>query len=100
MNLTPEQIEKAKSAKSAEELLQMAKNAGYEITGEAAANYYTKLHGSEQIADEELDNVTGGGTCGVPTCPFCGSTIIAETYLVDTKQLRYSCNACNTTWYD
>ena len=62
MNLAPELIEKAKAAKSAEELLALAKENAVAMTGEQAAAYYAKLHPvSGEIADEELENVAGGG---------------------------------------
>ena len=47
-NFTPELIEKAKSAKTPEELMSLAKENGIEQTGE--------------LSDSELDNVSGG--CG------------------------------------
>ena len=39
-NLTPEMIEKAKAAKSAEELLEVAKAGGVELTADEAATYF------------------------------------------------------------
>ncbi|MBQ0101210.1 MAG: bacteriocin [Firmicutes bacterium] len=56
MNFTKEQIEKAKEAKSAEELFALAKENGIEMTAEEAAKHYTKL------SEDELNNVSGG--CG------------------------------------
>ena len=59
---TAELIEKAKEAKSAAELITLAKENGTEITPEEAANYFAKLNPpSGAIADEELENVSGGG---------------------------------------
>ena len=57
-----ELIEKTKEAKSAAELIALAKENGTKITPEEAANYFTKLNPpSGSIADEELENVAGGG---------------------------------------
>ena len=61
-NLTPELIEKAKTAKTAEELLALAKGNGVELTAEAAAAYFAQLNpASGELSDDELDNVAGGG---------------------------------------
>ena len=54
-------LEKAKEAKSAEELLALAKENGMELTEEDAAEYFAQLHKSGELSDEELDNVAGGG---------------------------------------
>ena len=68
-NLTPEMIEKAKIAKSAEELLELAKANGMEITADEAATYFAQLNPkSGELDDDDLDNVAGGaGGCGDPT---------------------------------
>ena len=59
---TAELVEKAKLAKSAAELITLAKENGTEITAEEAANYFAKLNKkSGDIDDEELENVAGGG---------------------------------------
>ena len=47
-DLTPEQMEKAKACKTPEELLQLAREEGYELS------------------EEELDSVSGGGGWGDP----------------------------------
>ena len=61
MELNKELLEKAKSAKNAEELLELAKAEGVELTEEGAAEYFESLHKTGELADEELDNVSGGG---------------------------------------
>ena len=62
MNVSKELIEKAKTAKSAEELLEMAKEESIEMSAEQAAEYFATIHASGELSDEELDNVSGG--CG------------------------------------
>ena len=59
-DLTPEQQEKAKTCKSAEELIALAKQEGFELT------------------DEELNDVAGGswslkcyGLCSNNASPYC-----------------------------
>jgi len=57
-----EAIAKAKQAKSVEELLTLAKESGVEMTAEQAQEYYTQLNPkSGELADDELNNVAGGG---------------------------------------
>ena len=65
MNISKELSEKAKQAKTAEELLSMAKAEHIELNAEQAAKAFAELKRSGELADEELDNVAGGG-CGDP----------------------------------
>ncbi|MGN1136926.1 MAG: hypothetical protein ACI4SF_11975 [Oscillospiraceae bacterium] len=63
-----ELLEKAKQAKTAEELLALAKAENIELT-EEAAKAFAKLNKNGELSDEELDNVSGGG-CGGSTPKF------------------------------
>ncbi len=65
-NFTPELIEKAKQAKSHEELIALAKENGIELSEDKAKEYFERLNRSGELSDEELDNVSGGG-CDVKT---------------------------------
>ncbi len=80
-------ILKAKEAKSAEEILVLAKENGMELTEESAKAYYEQMHKTGELADYELDNVAGGGcyeiggdrlvvttinSCGRWRCEDCG----------------------------
>lgn len=56
-----ELILKAKEAKTAEELLALAKENGVPLNEESAKAYYEKMHKTGELSDEELDNVAGGG---------------------------------------
>ncbi|MBR4026747.1 MAG: hypothetical protein IKJ01_04220 [Lachnospiraceae bacterium] len=57
-----ELVAKAREAKSAEEIMELAKAEGMELTEEAAAEYYEVLNPqSGELSDDELDNVSGGG---------------------------------------
>ena len=60
MEFSKELIEKAKTAKSAEELLEMAKEENIELSAEEAAKYFAELNKTGELADEELSNVAGG----------------------------------------
>ena len=62
MNISKELLEKAKQAKTAEELLEMAKAENIEISAEEAAKAFAELNKTGELSDEELDNVAGG--CG------------------------------------
>ena len=62
MKFTDEILEKAKTAKSAEELLAMAKIENIEISAEEAAKAFAELNKTGELSDDELDNVAGG--CG------------------------------------
>ena len=62
MNISKELIEKAKTAKTAEELLEIAKTENIELTEEEAAKAFAELNKTGELSDEELDNVVGG--CG------------------------------------
>ena len=90
-NFTLELIEKAKTAKSAEELLELAGANGIELTEEDAKTYFAQLNANGTVSDDELDAVVGGGSCPdngeeeentlsggdrvkIPRCTGCGST--------------------------
>ena len=62
MNISKELLKKAKTAKTAEELLAMAKAENIELTEEEAAKAFEELNKNGELSDEELDNVSGG--CG------------------------------------
>ena len=60
MKLTQEQLAKAKAAKSAEELLAIAKEAGIEITADQVNKYFAELNKEGELTDNELASVAGG----------------------------------------
>ena len=85
-NLTPEMIEKAKAAKNAEELLELAKANGVEMTADEAATYFAQLNPkSGELDDDDLDAVAGGACARTEQardaqdavssmpCPRCGA---------------------------
>ena len=54
-------IEKARLATSAEELLEIAKSGGVELTADEAATYFAQLNSTrDELSDDELVNVSGG----------------------------------------
>ena len=64
-----EQIKKAIAAKTAEELLEMAKAEGFSLTEEEAEHYFKVLHTDPadaecmELSAEEQENVAGGSQC-------------------------------------
>ena len=112
-NLTPELIAKAKTAKSAEELLALAKDNNVELTEEDAKTYFEQLNANGAVSDDELDGVAGGSFLGISCpsedeeeqtpaskenkpvgrCRHCGSTNIGTRQ--DPDGLRsFICNDC------
>lgn len=95
MELSPELLAKAKEAKSADEIIALAKENNIEITGDDAEKYYANLHTEGELADNELDNVAGG--CGDeepssldiddshPRCTKCGSDLQYRQDWYDSK---------------
>ena len=53
-------MEKLKAAKSAEELLDIAKANGAALTAEQAKTAFDRLCGSGELSDDDLDKVAGG----------------------------------------
>ena len=111
-NLKSEMIEKAKVAKSAEELLALAKENNVEMTADEAATYFAQLNPkSGELDDDDLDAVAGGGCGGSDNdnpavgvgdtvqitsgeaCPTCGGKI----GIVRQRKLRFyiGCNKCD-----
>jgi len=61
MNINAEMIKKAKTARSAEELLEIAKENGINLTFDEANTYFAQLNStSDELSDDELVNVSGG----------------------------------------
>ena len=110
-----ELISKAKAAKSAQELFYLAKENGIEMTEESAEAYYDKMHQTGELADEELDNVSGGQckngdkyvviatmTCEQWKCPDCGGHLydsIFVSHLHDCKNGKTKPAYCTNCVY-
>ena len=110
-NFNAEMIEKAKAAKSAEELLELAKASNVEMTADEAATYFAQLNPkSGELDDDDLDAVAGGGCGGSDsdnpavgvgdtvqitsgkTCSSCGSNIGIAARL--RKGAYIKCSQC------
>ena len=103
-SLTPEMIEKAKAAKSAEELLAIAKENGVEVTADEAKTYFAQLNPKAgELDDDELDNVAGGACQGEGAngrkarliegaCQKCGSIDVEIILAYDIVHVE--CSKC------
>ncbi len=61
MKFTEEQLAKIKAAKTAEELIALAKAEGIEATEEQIRAQFDAMHKEGELADDELNNVSGAG---------------------------------------
>ena len=107
-NLTPEMIEKAKAAKTAEELLEIAKANNIEMTADEAATYFAQLNPkSGELNDDDLDAVAGGGcndderqrenedkVIHTIVCPKCGALGNWRVYHTCQGGYVWECNVC------
>ncbi len=89
--MTKEMLEKAKTAKSAEELLEMAKEAEIELSEEKAKDIFSRLNSDGELSDEELGAVAGGCGESYPMCPACYSPNVKY----EENYSRYRCKRCH-----
>ena len=77
---TEEQMKKARGAHSAEELLGLARSEGVDMSAEEAAELFELIDmKTGELADEELENVAGGG---------CKTKVNGKRYTVVTSGCR------------
>ena len=102
MTFTNEQLTKAKTAKSAEELIAMAKESGIEMAEDEAKKYFAELNKQGELTDDELTSVAGGSkgedmhpsftfeiTNKDGICPVCGANMTFVDHIT-TKSGRSS----------
>lgn len=70
--------EKAKAAQTVEELAELIKAENIEMAAEEVERIFAALHKNGELADEELDNVSGG--CGPDYKYDVGDTVIVNNY--------------------
>lgn len=113
MELSKELSQKAKAAKSAEELLSLAKENGLELTSEEAAAYFAQLNKGGELSDEELSNVAGGGchqkdgrlvvtirySCENFICKHCGRTY-SQSHKHAGVPISPGCDICKYMSYE
>ena len=86
--MNQELVNKARKAKSVEELLALAKENGIELTNEQAKEYFAQLNPTKgELSDDELEDVAGGGCFGEEEryCPNCQTRL----------EMRGSCHGLN-----
>ena len=71
MTFTKEQIRKAMTCKTVDELLALANSEGVELSREQAEEYIAQL-GERKLTDEELAQVVGGKKHYDPCNNYCG----------------------------
>ncbi len=64
--LTPDMLAKAKAAKSAEDLIALAKESGTALKDGQAQQAFERLSASGALADDELEAVAGGTSGIIP----------------------------------
>ena len=114
-----ELIAKAREAKSAEELLALAKENNVELTEEEAKAYFEQMNKTGELADDELDSVAGGGchkkdgrlvvalfyNCKDWVCQYCGKPETNRSWhsckhRVDGLSLSIDCVNCKQHSYE
>ena len=100
--MNQEIIAKAREAKSAEELLAIARENDLQLNEDGARELYDRLHATGELSDDELDNVAGGG-CGSKDpvqCPNCGvvGTNIATFSNGSHTTRTHNCLNCGHSW--
>lgn len=94
-----EMIQKAKGAKSAHELLELAKAEGIDITADEATTYFAQLNPeSSELADDELDGVSGGG-CGDDLPLYRNYTMVQEFFCTSCFRV-YPASKCKVIHYE
>ena len=98
---TPELIEKAKVAQTAAQLLELAKEAGVEMSADEASTYFAQLNPKRGELNDDLVNVAGGACQSSrvkvrligQTCSNCGG-IDAELVPVYNLPSHIVCVNC------
>ena len=105
-------IKKARAAKSAGELIELAKVNGKEMTAEQAAAIFNSINRSGEISDDELEYAAGGcavrahgqkmvsalNSCGHWKCKYCneynGTDLKKKDHYLDEEYLVDCVGAC------
>lgn len=96
MELTREIFAKAKETNTVEELVALAKEGGEELKMEQAEQLFARLHQTGELADEELDNVSGGSCSSFGSCPECGCKKVSVKFVEREGRCdqAYCCENC------
>ncbi len=91
-------LEKAKEAKTLDELKGLLSNNGFDMEDENAEEFYARIHSDEELSDEELDGLSGGreGKGYYSTkCPRCDM----YTMVISGRTLIGRCSNCRFEFY-
>ncbi len=91
--IAPELIEKAKQAKSPEELIALAKENGATLSAEEARACFNQINKTGELNDDELDNVAGGGCSGYASVSIDGHYYKLVNDRTDSCG-KFTCRAC------
>ena len=99
-----ELIKKAKAAKTVEELTEIVKAGGVELTADEASSCFAQLNPKQgEILDDDLENVVGGACGGSGSkeeethnfvCRMCGSKNPPITVYWETFGYGRGCSDC------
>lgn len=107
IEITPEIKDALQKAQSADEIVALARERGVDMSAEEAARAYAALHETdEELADEELAGVAGGGFYYYrsPLCPVCGwddVKLLKFTHPDNTGTfvlIKFECQRCRHVW--
>ena len=94
-----EMIQKAKGAKTARELLELAKAEGINMTADEAAIYFAQLNPeSSELSDDEIDGVSGGG-CGGNLPLYRNYTMVQDFFCTNCFRM-YPASKCKVIHYE
>ncbi len=98
MDLSTQQMKQARLAATPEELMALAVAQGFSLTAEQAKDHFETLHPpAGELADDELEAVSGGG-CGGAATPYPVGTcvgIIDSGSSIEGELIR--CGGCQGT---
>lgn len=105
--MNEELMAKARQAKSAGELLTLAKENNVELTEEQANIYFEQMNKVGELSEDELDSVAGGGcsnyhdnsvspngTCSDWQCDRCGAKGGCWTHYFYERSVCSNCRNC------
>ena len=91
VNFTPEMMEKARQAKTVEELIALAEQSGMALSAQDAQGYFAQLNPQVgELDDDELDNVSGGCSSGGGE----SAPVVYDPIPPYATMVRFHCPSC------
>lgn len=91
-------LEKAKEAKTLDELKGLLSENGFDMGDENAEEFYARIHSDEELSDEELDGLSGGREgkgyyrTRCPRCEMDTMVISSRTHIGRCSNCRFETN--------